>query len=542
MHCRSNFAKTMESTSFENELTLLTHQQNETEDEYHRSYENAVETVRNELGEGHPLWIAGQPVDTGETFTVTSPGDCDQTIGEFAAGEQPHVEDAVETASATFDDWRNTPTAERLEIFREAADIMRNQKYELAAIMSLENGKARTEAIADVDEAIDFLQFYSDKVERHDDCEFDAGTPTPNQHCTNILQPHGVFGVVAPFNFPLAILTGMTTGALITGNTAVVKPASTTPLIAHRFVEILTEAGIHDGVVNLVTGSGSSVGQPLTEHEDVVGFAFTGSREVGLNIQETFREQGKRGPVIAELGGKNPVIITDTADMSKAVSGVMLGAFSFSGQKCSATARVYVHESIIDSFTEQLVAETEDLGIGLPEDEGTVVSPLINDSALERYHDICEVAREDGTVLTGGEEVVDSELPNGRYVQPTIVSDIPHNHELAREEHFLPFVTIHPISDLDDAITKANDSDYGLCAGLFSENEDEIETWFDQIESGMCYVNRAQSATTGALVQAQPFGGWKFSGTTGKFAGGKWYLQQFMREQSRTVVNDTDYQ
>ncbi|WP_049972597.1 aldehyde dehydrogenase family protein [Haladaptatus cibarius] len=532
----------MKSGTFENEQTVQTHQQKGTTEEFHQAYEDAVETVRDELGGEYPLWISGQPVETDDTFTVTNPGDFDQVIGEFASGEPNHVDQAVEAASEAFDDWRNTSWEKRAEIFNQAADNIHDRKYELVATMALENGKNRGEAIAEVDEAIDFLRFYSQEIERNNGYTFDRGEPTPNQHCTNELLPYGVFGVVTPFNFPLAILAGMTTGAVITGNTAVVKPASTTPLVAHKFIEILNDAGIPDGVVNLVTGGGSSVGQPLIEHEDVVGFAFTGSRKVGLTIQETFQEMGKRGPVVAELGGKNPVIVSDTADLSKAVSGVKLGAFSFSGQKCSATSRVYVHEDVIDSFTEQLVAETMELTIGVPENEDTVVSPLIDDSALDRYHEICDLARADGTVHTGGEQVADSELPEGRYVQPTVVTDIPHDHELATEEHFLPFVTIHPVSSLDEAITKANDSDYALCAGLFSEGQEEIDVWFDRIESGMCYVNRSQSATTGALVHAQPFGGWKFSGTTGKFAGGYWYLPQFMRQQSRTVVGDVGNQ
>ncbi|RBI59432.1 L-glutamate gamma-semialdehyde dehydrogenase [halophilic archaeon] len=528
----------MKSDTFENELTVLAHQQNGTEDEFHQAYEDAVEAVRDELGQEYPLWISGEAVETDETFKVSDPGDLDHLIGEFASGTPAHVDQAVEAASEAFDDWRHTSWEDRAEIFRQTADNIRDRKHEFVATMAFENGKNRSEAIAEVDEAIDFLRFYSQELEQNEGYTFDRGEPTPDQYCTNELRPYGVFGVVTPFNFPLAILAGMTTGAVITGNTAVVKPASTTPLIAHKFLEALNAAGIPDGVVNLVTGGGSSVGQPLIEHEDVAGFAFTGSRKVGLNIQETFQEMGKRGPVVAELGGKNPVIVTDTADVSKAVSGVKMGAFSFSGQKCSATSRVYVHEDLIDTFTEQLVSETEQLAIGRPENEETVVSPLIDDSALSHYLDICEQAEEDGTVRTGGEEVSSSEVPDGRYVKPTVVTDIPHSHELATEEHFVPFVTIHPISSLDEGITKANDSDYALCAGLFSEDEEEIDTWFDRIESGMCYVNRSQSATTGALVQAQPFGGWKFSGTTGKFAGGYWYLPQFMRQQSRTVVGD----
>jgi 1-pyrroline-5-carboxylate dehydrogenase len=402
--------------------------------------------------------------------------------------------------------------------------------------MSLENGKNRTEAMADVDEAIDFCRFYARELDRHEGYEFDTGKPTPREDTTNLLRPYGVFAVIPPFNFPLAILTGMTTGALITGNTAVVKPASATPLIAHAFLDVLEAAGLPDGVCNLVTGSGRDVGQPLVEHESVAGVAFTGSRAVGREIRRTFLEREKWGPVITELGGKNPVIVAESANLKRAVSGVAMGAFSFSGQKCSATSRVYVHESVIEEFTGALVEKTESVAVGEPWERETVVSPIIDDSAIERYRRIVATAREDGTILTGGTVLDAPDLPEGRYVEPTVVTDIPHDHDLAREEHFLPFVTVHPAGDLDGAIRQANDSDYGLCAGLFSDDESDIETFFEDVEAGMCYANRDTSATTGALVQAQPFGGWKSSGTTGTFAGGYWYLPQFMREQSRTVM------
>ncbi len=528
----------MESPEFVNENTVFTHQQDETIDQFHRSYDAAIETVRSELGETHPLVIGGKAAGTETSFTVRNPGNLEQRIGTFAAGDGADVDRAVSAAMDAFKSWRRSSVSDRVEIFRRAAERMTDRKYELAATLTLEAGKNRTEAMAEVDEGIDFLRFYSRELEAQEGYRRETGEPTPGQHCTNRLEPWGVFGVIGPFNFPFAIFTGMTAGAAITGNTVVAKPASTTPLIAHKVVQILAEAGLPDGVINLVTGGGSAVGQPLVEHEGVDGMVFTGSRAVGRSIQETFFEQRKAGPVIAELGGKNPVIVTENADLEKAVSGVANGAFGFAGQKCSATSRVYVHEEVLEIFTRELVNKTEDLGVLPPEREDAFVSPVIDEAALERYREICEAAREDGTVLTGG-AVADAEgLPDGRYVQPTVVTDIPHDHELAREEHFLPFVTLHPVSDLEEAIAKANDSQYGLCAGLFSEDETEVETWLEQIEAGMCYVNRHQSATTGALVQAQPFGGWKASGTTSKFAGGYWYLPQFMREQTQTVVGD----
>ncbi len=528
----------MPGTDFSNEQTLEWFQREGRMAAFDRSYEAAIADVRNMVGESHPLWIGGEPVEADESFTVTSPGDREFVIGDFASGSTKDVSRAIRAATDAFDDWQGMHWADRIELFRAAAERMRDRKFELAATLTLENGKNRAEAMAEIDEGIDFLRFYSRELERNDGYERDTGEPTPAQHCRNVLRPHGVFGVVGPFNFPFAILAGMTTGALITGNTAVVKPASATPLIAHKVIEILSGAGIPDGVVNLVTGGGRSVGQPLVEHEDVAGVVFTGSRAVGRDIQRTFLEQGKAGPVIAELGGKNPVIVNEHADLDKAVTGVARGAFGFSGQKCSATARVYVHEGLFDVFTDRLVEATSGLPVLPPEHKDAFIAPLIDENVLDRYQRICETARTEGTIRVGGDLVEDPQLPNGRFVEPTVVTDIPHEHSLAREEHFLPFVTIHPVADLDEGITKANDSEYGLCAGLFTEDDDEIGTWFDRIEAGMCYVNRQQSATTGALVQAQPFGGWKASGTTSKFAGGYWYLPQFTREQTRTVVVD----
>jgi 1-pyrroline-5-carboxylate dehydrogenase len=525
---------------FENELTFHNFQQRGAEEKFHQNFEDAVEAVKAELPETHHLLIGGEQVEADETFTVHSPADEDLEVGTFPSATSEDVEQAIQAAKDAQHDWEYTPYDERAEIFEAAAESMRERKFELAATMTLENGKNRIEAMADVDEAIDFLDFYSAELRRHKGYVYDTGKVPEGQHCTNMLRPYGVFGVIAPFNFPGAIFTGMSAGALITGNAGVLKPASNTPLIAHKVFETFQQAGLPEGVGNLVTGGGSDVGQPLVEHEDVDGLVFTGSREVGTRAEETFMELGKRGPVIAELGGKNSVIVTEKADLDKAVSGITKGAFSFSGQKCSATSRVYAHESVIEELTERVVKQTDELVVGPPEDEDTFVSPVIDEAAVERYASIVEKAREDGEVLTGGERLTEGELGKGRYVAPTVVRDIPHEHELATDEHFLPFVTMHPISSLDEGIEKANDSDYALCAGLFSEDEDEIEEWFDRIESGMTYVNRHQSATTGALVQAQPFGGWKYSGTTGKFAGGYWYLPQFMREQSRTVVKTGD--
>jgi 1-pyrroline-5-carboxylate dehydrogenase len=523
----------MDVPPFENELTVARARRGDDEEAVHDAYDAAVADVRDRLGERHPLRIGGELLERDERFVVRSPGDLDVRVGEFAAGDEHAVDRAVDAAREAFDGWRHLPGAERAGVFRDAADLLRDRKFDLAAVVSLENGKGRTEALADVDEAIDFLSFYARELDRHDDFVRDTGEPTPGERCENVRRPYGVMAVVAPFNFPLAILAGMTTGAAIVGNTTVVKPASATPLIAHEFLDVLEAAGLPDGVVNLVTGGGRAVGSPLVEHEGVSGVAFTGSRAVGREIEREFA--GRPGPVVAELGGKNPVVVTATADLDDAAAGVATGAFSFAGQKCSATSRVYVDAARFDAFAERLVAAAEALPVREPTERGAVVSPLIDDTALDRYRRVVAEARTVGRVLTGG-HVLETGLPEGRYVAPTVVADVPHDHPLAREEHFAPFVTLHPVADLAEGIERSNDSEYGLCAGLFSTDDGEIARWLDEVESGMCYVNRAESATTGALVGAQPFGGWKASGTTGTFAGGYDYLRQFTREQSRTVV------
>ena len=525
----------MQSVAFENELTVETHRQNGTLETFHDNYEAAVESVRAWLGGSHPHIVGSDRRMNEETFVVTSPGERSLAIGEFPAGQPEDVDADVKAARQAFEAWSARPVRDRVDVFREAAGLMRDRKYRLAAVLTLENGKNRMEAMADIDEGIDFLRFYAREFERHDGYRFETGEPTPGQRCRNRLEPFGVFGVIGPFNFPFAIFAGMATGAMITGNTVVAKPASTTPLIAHRVVDLLAEAGLPDGVFNLVTGSGRAVGESIVTQEAVAGIAFTGSRAVGRSIQQTFLEQDKSGPVIAEMGGKNPVIVTANADRANAVSGVKHGAFGFSGQKCSATSRVYVHEELFERFTDELVEATEQLSIVPPDQREAYLAPLIDEAALERYRRVCDLAREVGTIRTGGSVSTGPDV-EGRYVTPTVVTDVPHEHELATEEHFLPFVTLHPVESLEEAIRKANDSRYGLCAGLFSEDADEIDRWQAQIEAGMCYLNRGQSATTGALVQAQPFGGWKDSGATSKFAGGYWYLPQFMREQTRTVI------
>jgi 1-pyrroline-5-carboxylate dehydrogenase len=346
------------------------------------------------------------------------------------------------------------------------------------------------------------------------------------------MKPYGVWGIIAPFNFPSAIAIGMTTGSLITGNTAVLKPASDAPLSSFQFAKILYHK-LPDGAINFVTGSGSIVGKTLIESLDVDGIAFTGSREVGMKGFQEFTKSNSK-PFISEMGGKNPVIVTKYADLEKASDGVMNAAFGYGGQKCSACSRVYVQQNMFDEFIAKLVEKTKNLKIGLPWEKDVFLGPVINEEAKKKFQDATNLAKQDGCVLTGGIVLQNSVYANGYYVTPTIVTDLPEDHKLIKDELFLPFLCIQKYDNFDDAMQLANDTEYGLTAGIFSENKEQLEKFFNKIEAGVVYVNRSASATTAALVSSQPFVGWKNSGSTGKGAGGENYLQQFMRTQTQT--------
>lgn len=505
------------------------------EGQFHDRYERALEQVRKEFGRKYPIIIGGKEVRTSSTVAETSPIDTRTVLGHLPVGSASHAKQAIAAAKKAFSDWSRTPYKERVHICRSAADIMSQRKFELAAWISYENGKNRYEAIADVDEAIDFLRYYSEEMEKNEGFEVAMKSAQPNEKSRSVMKPRGVWGVIAPFNFPAAILVGMSAGAIITGNTTVVKPSSNTPIIAFKFAEVFREAGLPDGVFNLVIGPGGKVGGELVSNRDVAGIVFTGSREVGYHMAREFSKQRPR-PLIAELGGKNPAIVTETADIGKAVDGVMKAAFGYSGQKCSACSRVYVHKKVKDEFMKRLVEKTKSLPVGNPLDQNTFVGPLANQDAYKKFQQYVRVADRDGKILVGGSVRKDGDLRHGYYVQPTIVAGLPKKHRLFREEMFVPILCVSDYETFDEAIRLANDSDYGLTAGIFSSKQEEIKEFLDCIEAGVVYVNRQASATTGAMVGCQPFGGWKDSGTTGRGTGGPHYLTQFMREQSQTIA------
>jgi 1-pyrroline-5-carboxylate dehydrogenase len=381
------------------------------------------------------------------------------------------------------------------------------------------------------------ISTYSDQIEEHNGYVIKMNQLSPNEVNHSVLRPYGVWAVIAPFNFPVALTTGMIAGALIAGNTVVLKPATDTPYTGLFVYRMLAEAGLPEGAINFVTGGGSEVGQALIDSREVDGIVFTGSKEVGYRIlRESIVDYPR--PTIAEMGGKNPVIVMDSADVDMAVVGTARAAFGYSGQKCSAASRVYVHSGVKDEFVRRLVEYTNGLVVGDPTKAETFMGPVINRSAYEKFQEASEVAARNGQVLTGGRTLVAGDMEFGYFVAPTIVDGLPKDHQYFYEELFLPFLVIADVNSLDEALNLANASEFGLTAGIFTRDDKEKKEFLERMQAGVLYVNRAGGATTGAWPGVQSFGGWKGSGSSGKSALGPYYVQQFLREQNQTVVSD----
>ncbi|HEX2883380.1 MAG TPA: aldehyde dehydrogenase family protein, partial [Candidatus Limnocylindria bacterium] len=354
-------------------------------------------------------------------------------------------------------------------------------------------------------------------------------------HTRSILRPHGVFAVISPFNFPMALAGGPAGGAMIAGNTVVLKPSSDAPLSAWKFGEALRDAGLPAGVFNLVTGPGETVGAELQENPGIDGMVFTGSYEVGMQLYKGFTKDYPR-PIITEMGGKNPAIVTRNADLDIAAEGAMRSAFGFDGQKCSALSRVYVERPVAREFVDKLVEKVRGITVGDPTRRENWMGPVINQRALDKFTNAVAEARRDGGTIEIGGEVLDGE--KGFYPTPTVVTGLPLDHRLFREELFVPFLVVGEVDSLQEALDRANGTAYGLTAGIFSRDDAEVRRFLDTIEAGVVYVNRRAGATTGAWPGIQSFGGWKGSGSSGKGGLGPYYVQQFLREQSQTVIGD----
>ena len=505
-------------------------------DDFHQNFDEALKTIRARSGRTYPILINGAEIARSETFTKTSPVDTRIELGRFVSGRPGDVESAVNAAKNAFAQWRRDPWQTRVALLRKAADVMTQRQFELAAILTIEVGKNRFEAIAEVSEAIDLILYYAEQFEANSGYEIPLVTKG-TEITKSVLKPFGAWAVVSPFNFPLALATGMAAGALLAGNTVVFKPASDTPWSGFALAEIFHSVGLPKGAFNFITGNGREVGEALIQNEKVDGFIFTGSRDVGTRILTEFRKPRGR-PVIAEMGGKNAAIVMPSADLEDATEGIVRSAFGMGGQKCSACSRLYLHEKIYQPLLERLVEKTRDLKVGDPALRNTFLGPLINDTAINKYLRACETGKKEGRIVYGGSRIR-GDLSNGFYVEPTIIDRLPATSTMFQEEFFAPILSVAKVSSLDEAINHANSTPYGLTAGIFSNEEQEQEQFFDQIEAGVTYCNRRGGATTGAWPGVQSFGGWKDSGSSGKNALGPYYVSQFMREQSQTIVKKT---
>jgi len=499
----------------------------------HEYYDEAVAQAKANFGKTFPIFINGEERFGGETFAKTSPIDLDLVLGHFQKGTEQDANDAIAAAKAAAPAWGNTPWQERIAIMRKAADLISDRLFYMSAVMSIEIGKNRLEALGDVEETADLIRYSCDAMEKNDGYSFTLMAESDKHHNRSVLKPYGVWVVIAPFNFPGALAGGPAGAALVAGNAVVLKPASDTPYTAWMLTECFRDAGVPAGVFNFVTGGGRTVGQTLVDNPDVDGITFTGSYDVGMNILRTFSHQQYPRPVIAEMGGKNPTIISKKADIDKAAMGVMRAAFGLQGQKCSACSRVYVHNSVKAEFTEKLRELTSKINVGDPTIKDNWMGPVANKGAFADYKKFVADLREAGNIVHGAETLEG----NGYFAAPTIVDDLPYDHYLWTQEMFLPIVTVGGFEDMEDAMEMANGVEYGLTAGFFSEDDDEKQWFLENIQAGVVYVNRASSATTGAWPGYQSFGGWKGSGSTGKAAGSFYYVPQYMHEQSQTVVS-----
>jgi 1-pyrroline-5-carboxylate dehydrogenase len=507
-------------------------------EELQAAFDAAVEQTRAQLGRSYPMLIGEEERFAQGEFDDRSPIDREIVVARFPLGTRTDVQDAIAAARKAFPAWRDLGWRRRLEILRRAADLISERQFEYAALMSFEVGKNRLEALGDVEETADLLRYYSDEMERNDGFVKPMGSLSPTEHTRSILKPHGVWAVISPFNFPMALAGGPAAGALIAGNTVVLKPSSDAPLMAYKFGEALRDAGVPAGVFNLVTGPGEPVGAELEENTGIDGLVFTGSYEVGMKLYTGFTKDYPR-PIITEMGGKNPAIVTASADLDEAAEGVMRSAFGFDGQKCSANSRVYVERSVAPDFVQKLVERARGIRVGDPTKRQTWMGPVINERALRKFTDaVADARRDGGTVELGGEVLRDADTERGYYPAPTIVTGLPLDHRLFRDELFVPLVVVGEVDSLDQALELSNATPYGLTAGIFSRDEAEIGRFLDAIQAGVVYVNRRAGATTGAWPGIQSFGGWKGSGSSGKSGLGPYYVQQFLREQSQTVVGE----
>ncbi|MBW8009931.1 MAG: aldehyde dehydrogenase family protein [Chloroflexi bacterium] len=507
-------------------------------DELHTNFEKEVENVRTSMGQEYAMLIDNQDVFAEDKFEDRSPIDTDMVLGIFQKGNETHAQNALKAARRGAEIWNTTPWQARISMVRKAADLIDERIYKFGAVIALEVGKNRMEALADAAEAADLMRYACDQMEKNSGFVVKMGQdPLPNHTATNysVLKPYGVWVVISPFNFPGALTGGPVGAALAAGNSIVMKPASDTPWTSRLLAEVFRDVGFPDGVVNFVTGPGSTLGQALIDSPEVDGLTFTGSYDVGMNIYRSFANGKYPRPIILEMGGKNPAIVSKNADLERAAQGIYRSAFGLQGQKCSAASRILVEEDVYDELVENLVNLTADAKVGDPCEKEVFMGPVANKNAYDDFKKFTEDLSKTGKFLTGGNVRTDGDYAKGYFVEPSIAVDVPMDHYLWKHEMFLPITMIHKVKNLDEAMEIANSVVFGLTAGFYG-NKDESQWFFDNIQSGVTYANRPQGATTGAWPGFQPFGGWKGSGSSGKNAGGPYYLQLYMHEQVNTSI------
>ncbi|MGZ5492857.1 MAG: L-glutamate gamma-semialdehyde dehydrogenase [Thermoanaerobaculia bacterium] len=489
--------------------------------------EAALEKVKRELGRTHPLVIGGQRITGLPAFDSLNPANRKQVVGTFQRGTKAHVEQAIEAATKAFETWKRQPVSTRAGVLLRAAALLRKRKHEFSAVMIYEVGKTWAEADADTAEAIDFLEFYAREAYRWGGQH--PITRIESEDNDLVYIPLGVGAVIPPWNFPLAIMAGMTTAAAVTGNTVVLKPSSDAPWIAYRFVELLEEAGMPAGVVNFVSGSGGEAGDPLTRSAKVRFIAFTGSKEVGLHINEEAAKTPKGQlwikRVIAEMGGKDAIIVDrEFRNLDEAATAVVASAFGFQGQKCSACSRLIVDEAIYDKLMPLVIEKTKKLKIGAPDAADSQIGPVVNEKAMKKIKEYIDKGAKEGEVLAGG----NVNARDGFFIEPTVIGPVAANSTIAQEEIFGPVLAVIKAKDFDDALRIANDTPYGLTGSVFTDNEEKLERARQEFFVGNLYLNRK---CTGALVGVHPFGGFNMSGTDSK-AGGRDYLGLFLQAKA----------
>ena len=488
--------------------------------------QEALKKVKEEFGREYPMWLNGHRTITTEKRTSTNPSHPMEIIGVFQNATADMARKAVEDAHKYFDTWKKVSPQERAKFLFRAAQIVRERKFELNALVCYEVGKTWTEADADIAETIDFLEYYGREMLRLGEPQ--KLVPMRGERNYLVYIPLGVGVIIPPWNFPCAIMAGMTAASLVTGNTVVLKPAADSPTIAAKFIDILFEAGIPKEAVNFITGPGSVIGDVLVQHPKTRYIGFTGSKEVGLRISEL---AGKTVPgqmwikrTVLEMGGKDGIVVDEEADIESAVEGTVQEAFGYQGQKCSACSRAIVSEKIYDTFVQKLVERTKKITVGPSDDPNNYMGPVVSQSAMKTILDYIEIGKKEGKLLTGGKRAAG----DGYFIEPTIIADVDPKARLAQEEVFGPVLAVIKAKNFDQALEIANNTEFGLTGAVYSKNPEKIRKAEETFHVGNLYLNRK---CTGAMVGAHPFGGFNMSGTDSK-AGGKDYLLLFMQGKS----------